>query len=84
MDLVKIWCVKTLAKGVSGLDLGGPPFWQIDPLSDPGGECFAPLWDSETLRLWDLWESEILRFLTLRFWNSKILRLFEILRLWDS
>ena len=61
MDLVKIWYVKTLAKGI-----------------------FAP-WDSEILRLWDLWESEILRFLdSLRVWNSEILRFSGILRLWDS
>ena len=42
MNVVKIECVKTLAKGVSGPSTGGPPFWQFGPLSDPGGECFAP------------------------------------------
>ena len=34
--------MKTLDKWISGMDLGGPPFWQIAPLSDTGGECFAP------------------------------------------
>ena len=43
MDLVKIWHMKTFAKGVSGPDLGGPPFCQSGARYPAGGECFALL-----------------------------------------
>ena len=53
--------MKTLAKGVSGVDLGEPPFWQIGPLSGTGGECFAPCATSGKLGALPLAEGEGVR-----------------------